>query len=126
MHSCPVHVLVVEDEESFVDALTIGLPRAGFHVHVARTGTEAIRMFRQVSPSLILLDVMIPEISGVEVCRTIRAESSVPIIMVTARAEAADALGAVEAGADAYVTKPYRIRELVERMHAVLAPPPAR
>lgn len=117
----PISVLVVEDEESYVDALAIGLPRSGFVVHVARTGPEALRLFRALSPALVLLDVMIPEISGVEVCRLIRVDSSVPIILVTARAEEANVAIGLAAGADAYVTKPYRLRDLVTRMRAVVA-----
>lgn len=120
MGSEGVDVLVVEDEESFIDALTLALPRSGFHVRVARSGLEALRMFAEVRPSLILLDVMIPDVSGVDVCRMIRAESDVPIIMVTARAEDVDIAIGLEAGADVYVTKPYRVRSLVEQMRVLL------
>ncbi|MCL4170923.1 UNVERIFIED_CONTAM: hypothetical protein GTU68_008649, partial [Idotea baltica] len=113
-------VLVVEDEEAFIDALNVGLQREGFEVSVARDGAEALARFRELDPDLILLDVMLPLVSGVDVCREIRAESSVPIIMVTAKASEIDTVVALEIGADDYVTKPYRLRELVARMRAVL------
>ncbi len=117
--SSPI-VLVVEDEEAFVDALTVGLTREGFRVEVARDGTEALRRVEEIEPDLILLDVMLPGISGVDVCREIRTRSSVPIIMVTAKSEEIDTVVALEVGADDYVTKPYRLRELVARIRAVL------
>jgi two-component system, OmpR family, response regulator RegX3 len=113
-------ILLVEDEESFIDALTVGLSREGFDVHVARDGVEALEAFRRVSPDLILLDLMLPKMSGVDVCREIRRTSSVPIVMVTARGSEIDTVVALEVGADDYVTKPYRLRELIARMRAVL------
>jgi two-component system response regulator RegX3 len=113
-------VLVVEDEEAFVDALTVGLRREGFVVEVARDGAEALERFDLVEPDLVLLDVMLPTISGVDVCREIRKHSAVPIIMVTARASEIDTVVGLEVGADDYVTKPYRLRELVARMRAVM------
>ena len=113
-------VLVVEDEESFVDALMVSLRREGFLVHVARDGVEALRMFDEVDPDLLLLDVMLPKLSGIDVCRQIRKRSQVPIIMVTAKSEEIDAVVGLEVGADDYVTKPYRFRELVARMRAAL------
>jgi two-component system response regulator RegX3 len=113
-------VLVVEDEESFVDALTIGLRREGFRVRVARDGAEALEMFDLVQPDLVLLDVMLPHISGVDVCRQIRSRSRVPIIMVTARTSEIDTVVGLEVGADDYVSKPYRLRELVARIRATL------
>jgi two-component system, OmpR family, response regulator RegX3 len=113
-------VLLVEDEESFVDALTVGLRREGFQVIAARDGVEALAAFEAHDPDLILLDVMLPRMSGIDVCRQIRSKSKVPIIMVTAKAEEIDAVVALEVGADDYVTKPYRLRELVARMRAVL------
>jgi two-component system response regulator RegX3 len=113
-------VLVVEDEESFVDALMVSLRREGFLVHVARDGVEALQQFDEVAPDLILLDVMLPKLSGVDVCREIRKISQVPIIMVTAKSEEIDAVVGLEVGADDYVTKPYRFRELVARMRAAL------
>ena len=113
-------VLLAEDEESFIDALVIGLTREGFDVTVARDGVEALRLFDLVSPDLILLDLMLPKLSGIDVCRSIRARSSVPIIMVTAKGTEIDTVVGLEVGADDYVAKPYRLRELVARMRAVL------
>jgi two-component system response regulator RegX3 len=113
-------VLVVEDEESFVDALVVGLKREGFLVKVARDGMQAVDMFDVVRPDVVLLDVMLPRMSGIDVCREIRSRSRVPIIMVTAKGEEIDTVVGLEVGADDYVTKPYRLRELVARMRAVL------
>lgn len=113
-------ILVVEDEDSFVDALTIGLAREGFRVQVARDGAQALEIFDAVRPDLVLLDVMLPKVSGLDVCRQIRAKSKVPIIMVTAKGSEIDTVVGLEVGADDYVAKPYRLRELVARMRAVL------
>jgi two-component system response regulator RegX3 len=113
-------VLVVEDEASFVEALTIGLRREGFEVAVARDGFEALEQFDVVKPDLVLLDVMLPRLSGIDVCRQLRKRTQVPIIMVTAKSEEIDTVVGLEVGADDYVTKPYRLRELVARMRAVL------
>ena len=113
-------VLVVEDEESFVDALRVGLQREGFDVDVARDGVEAIDRFHAVHPDLVLLDVMLPRLSGIDVCRRLRTESAVPIIMVTAKSSEIDTVVGLEVGADDYVSKPYRLRELVARMRAAL------
>jgi two-component system response regulator RegX3 len=113
-------VLVVEDEASFVEALQIGLSREGFRVEIAGDGVEALERFNQVKPDIVLLDVMLPRVSGLDVCRQIRAQSSVPIIMVTAKSGEIDTVVGLEVGADDYVTKPYRIRELVARIRALL------
>jgi two-component system response regulator RegX3 len=113
-------VLVVEDEESFVEALERGLAREGFVVRVARDGAEALELFDAVKPDLVLLDIMLPKVSGIDVARQLRRRSSVPIIMVTAKSEEIDTVVALEVGADDYVTKPYRMRELVARMRAAL------
>ena len=113
-------VLVVEDEKSFSDALTIGLEREGFDVELAPDGSAAIQAFDRQKPDLILLDVMLPRISGIDVCREIRNRSDVPIIMVTAKGSEIDTVVGLEVGADDYVAKPYRLRELVARMRAVL------
>jgi two-component system response regulator RegX3 len=118
-------VLLVEDEESFVDALVVGLKREGFRVEVARDGVEALERFDLVQPDLVLLDVMLPRISGIDVCRQLRKRSTVPIIMVTAKSAEIDTVVGLEVGADDYVTKPYRTRELVARMRAVLRRVPA-
>jgi two-component system, OmpR family, response regulator RegX3 len=113
-------VLVVEDEDSFVEALSIGLRREGFRVQVARDGAQALDLFDAVDPDLVLLDVMLPRVSGIDVCRQLRKRSQVPIIMVTAKGAEIDTVVGLEVGADDYVTKPYRLRELVARMRAVL------
>jgi two-component system response regulator RegX3 len=113
-------VLVVDDEQSYRDALRIALEREGFHVEVAADGAEAIARFDAVRPALVLLDVMLPRISGVDVCRELRSRSQVPIIMVTARNAEIDAVVGLEVGADDYVTKPFRLRELVARVRAAL------
>ncbi len=113
-------VLVVEDEASFVEALTIGLKREGFRVEVAVDGAEALERFDEVRPDLVLLDVMLPRVSGVDVCRQLRKKTQIPIIMVTAKSAEIDTVVGLEVGADDYVTKPYRVRELVARMRAVL------
>ena len=113
-------VLVVEDEASFVEALTIGLRREGFEVAVAVDGAEALERFDEIDPDLVLLDVMLPKVSGVDVCRQLRKRTQVPIIMVTAKGAEIDTVVGLEVGADDYVTKPYRLRELVARMRAVL------
>ena len=113
-------ILLVEDEDSFVDALVVGLGREGFRVEVARDGFEALERFDEVQPDLVLLDVMLPRVSGIDVCRQLRKRSQVPIIMVTAKGAEIDTVVGLEVGADDYVTKPYRIRELVARMRAVL------
>jgi len=122
MPTDPSHtkVLLAEDEESFIDALVVGLAREGFDVTVARDGNEALKLFDEVAPDLILLDLMLPKLSGIDVCRSIRARSSVPIIMVTAKGTEIDTVVGLEVGADDYVAKPYRLRELVARMRAVL------
>ena len=114
------NVLVVEDEPSFVEALTIGLQREGFQVSVATDGAQALDLFDEDEHDLVLLDVMLPKISGVDVCRQLRKKTQVPIIMVTAKSAEIDTVVGLEVGADDYVTKPYRLRELVARMRAVL------
>ncbi len=115
-----ITVLVVEDEPSFVEALTLGLRREGFRVQVATDGAQALEVFDAVDPDLVLLDVMLPKISGIDVCHELRRRSQVPIIMVTAKGAEIDTVVGLEVGADDYVTKPYRLRELVARMRAVL------
>jgi two-component system response regulator RegX3 len=113
-------ILVVDDEQSYRDALRVALEREGFRVEVAADGAEALQRFDAVRPALVLLDVMLPKISGVDVCREIRTRSQVPIIMVTARNAEIDAVVGLEVGADDYVTKPFRLRELVARVRASL------
>jgi len=113
-------VLVVEDEESFSDALSYMLRKEGFEVSVAATGTSALTEFDRTGADIVLLDLMLPEMSGTEVCRQLRSRSHVPIIMVTARDSEIDKVVGLEIGADDYVTKPYSPRELVARIRAVL------
>lgn len=113
-------ILIVEDEASFSEALTFLLGKEGFVVDTATTGTEALEKFGRNEFDLILLDLMLPEISGIEVCRTIRAQSQVPIIMLTAKDTEIDKVVGLELGADDYVTKPYSRSELVARIRAVL------
>ena len=113
-------VLVIEDEESFIEALVVGLKREGFLVTVARDGVEGLEAFERSKPDLILLDLWLPKKSGIDVCREIRAQSRVPIIMVTAKSSEIDTVVGLEVGADDYVTKPFRLRELVARMRAVM------
>ena len=113
-------VLIVEDSESFIEALSIGLDREGFAVEVARDGAEALEVVATVDPDVILLDLMLPKVSGLDVCREIRSSSQVPIIMVTAKGDEVDTVVGLEVGADDYVVKPYRMRELVARIRAVL------
>lgn len=113
-------VLVVEDEESFSEAIAFMLGKEGFAVTIAETGTSAIEIFEKQGADLILLDLMLPGMSGTEVCRTIRQKSNVPIIMVTAKADEVDKIVGLEIGADDYVTKPFSSRELVARIRAVL------
>jgi len=113
-------VLVVEDEESFSDALSYMLRREGYDTVVAATGTDALVEFDRAGADIVLLDLMLPGLSGTEVCRSLRAKSSVPIIMLTAKDTEIDKVVGLELGADDYVTKPYSARELVARMRAVL------
>ncbi len=113
-------ILIVEDESSFSEALAFLLGKEGFEVIIAEDGRAALSIFAKEGADLILLDLMIPEISGVDVCRTIRTTSQVPIIMVTAKDAEIDKVVGLELGADDYVTKPYSSRELIARIKAVL------
>ena len=113
-------VLIVEDEPSYVDALSVGLVGEGFVVAAASTIADARAQFAAVKPDILLLDVMLPDGSGIDFCRELRTTSSVPIIMVTARSEEVDVILGLEFGASDYVTKPYRLRELIARIRAVL------
>ncbi len=113
-------VFIVEDEDAFIEALDIGLQREGFRVEVARDGAEALLNFESVKPDIVLLDVMLPKVSGTDVCREIRKKSQVPIIMVSAKGSEIDTVVGLEVGADDYIVKPYRLRELVARIRAAL------
>jgi len=113
-------ILVVEDEASLADTVRYNLEREGYAVAVAEDGRRALERFRADSPSLVILDLMLPELSGLDVCREIRQISTVPIIMVTAKDSEADKVSGLEIGADDYVTKPFSVRELVSRVRAQL------
>jgi two-component system response regulator RegX3 len=113
-------ILVVEDEETLAEAISFLLSKEGFDVAVAASGPEAIDSFEKSGADLILLDLMLPGLSGTEVCRQIRIKSSVPIIMLTAKDSEIDKVVGLELGADDYVTKPYSSRELIARIRAVL------
>ncbi len=113
-------VLVVEDEESISDPLSYLLRQEGFEVAVAGTGPDALAEFDRSGADIVLLDLMLPGLSGTEVCRALRARSSVPVIMLTARDSEIDKVVGLELGADDYVTKPFSSRELVARIRAVL------
>jgi len=113
-------ILVVEDEESFRDALSYMLRKEGFEVVLADNGPSALEEFDRHGADLVLLDLMLPGLSGTEVCRAIRAKSSVPVIMLTAKDSEVDKVVGLELGADDYVTKPYSTRELLARIRAVL------
>ena len=113
-------ILVVEDEDSFSDALAFLLTKEGFEVEVASDGLKAMEIFNRSGADLILLDLMLPGLSGTEVCRQIRTKSAVPIIMLTAKESEVDKVVGLELGADDYVTKPYSSRELIARIRAVL------
>lgn len=113
-------ILLVEDEPSLAETIAYLLRSDGFRVVSAGTGPEGLDAFRTRAPDLILLDLMIPGINGLEVCRTIRRSSTVPIIMVTARATELDKVVGLEAGADDYLTKPFSIAELRSRIDALL------
>jgi two-component system, OmpR family, response regulator RegX3 len=113
-------VLLVEDEESITTPLTAALAREGFDATVAATAAEALELARSLEPDLVLLDLMLPDGSGLDVCRELRRTSRVPIIVVTARGDEADRVVGLELGADDYVVKPFSARELVARIRAVL------
>ena len=113
-------VLIVEDEDSFSDALSFMLRREGYEVFIAADGNTALAEFDKHGPDLVLLDLMLPGISGTEVCRIIRGKSTVPIIMLTAKDGEVDKVVGLELGADDYVTKPFSSRELLARVRAVM------
>jgi DNA-binding response OmpR family regulator len=113
-------ILVVEDEPALVDTLEYSLTRQGYDVTVATDGVKALEMARQTQPDLVVLDVMLPQLDGYEVCRILRQELSAPIIMLTARADEVDKVVGLEVGADDYLTKPFSMRELIARVKALL------
>ena len=113
-------ILLVEDEDALADTVRYNLEREGYAVAVAADGRQALERFRDLRPALVILDLMLPEMSGLDVCREIRQISSVPIVMVTAKDAEADKVAGLELGADDYVTKPFSIRELISRVRAHL------
>lgn len=119
-------VLVIEDEESYRQALASGLGTEGFEVVLAADGPEGLRRFSEQAPDIVLLDMLLPGMHGIDVCRRIRAVSSVPVLMVSAVDTELDVVLGLELGAAGYVTKPFRLRELVARMHAILRRVPPR
>ena len=120
MVNTPSRILVVDDEQAVVDLLVYNLSKAHYEVLTAPNGRQALELARQTDPDLILLDLMLPEIDGLDVCRELRRTSKVPIIMITARDEEVDRVVGLELGADDYVCKPFSIRELMARVKAVL------
>jgi len=116
----PARILVVDDEPPIVDLLQYNLQRANYEVLVARDGQEALTKARQEEPDLIILDLMLPHLDGLEVCRALRRERDVPIIMLTARDSEVDRVVGLELGADDYVVKPFSVRELMARVGSVL------
>jgi len=116
----PARILVVDDERSVTGLLAYNLRKAGYEVLVAANGREALRLAHVAKSDLILLDLMLPEVDGLDVCRELRKTSNVPIIMLTARGEEIDRVVGLELGADDYVSKPFSIRELLSRIKAVL------
>jgi len=116
----PVRVLVVDDEPLIVEMLTMGMTYEGFEVSIARTGFEAIEQARSTRPDLVVLDVMLPGMDGVEVCKKLRAQSDAGILMLTARGELEDRIVGLESGADDYLAKPFSFRELMARARAIL------
>jgi len=113
-------ILVVDDEPNIVELARLYLRNEGFDVEVAETGREGLEKARSLRPKLVLLDIMMPEMDGIEVCRTLRKESDVPVVMLTARGDDVDKIVGLELGADDYITKPFNPREMVARVKAVL------
>jgi DNA-binding response OmpR family regulator len=118
--NAPQTVLVVEDEASIASFVSLYLKNAGYDVHVAETGEDALNKAEAQQPSLIVLDLMLPDMDGIEVCRRLRRRSDVPILMLTARDEDVDKIIGLEVGADDYLTKPFNPRELVARVKSIL------
>ena len=113
-------ILVVEDEETIVEPLAAALRRDGFDVEVARTATDAVELGRKLAPDLVLLDLMLPDGSGFDVCRELMRLTDVPVIMLTARSDESDRIAGLELGADDYIVKPFSAREVIARVRAVL------
>lgn len=121
MSEKPSHkILIVDDERSITDLLEYNLQRNGYQVIIARDGRQALRLAEAEQPDLVILDLMLPGLDGLDVCRVLRRESAIPIIMLTARDEEVERVVGLELGADDYVTKPFSVRELIARVKAVL------
>ena len=120
MMNCPKRILVVDDEVKIVEVVKSYLLNSGYNVNCAYDGTEALSIFDKWKPSLVILDLMLPDMTGEEICKIIRKKSKVPIIMLTAKVEEADVLKGLDIGADDYVTKPFSPKQLVARVNAVL------
>jgi DNA-binding response OmpR family regulator len=116
----PTRILIVDDEPAVTDLLAYNFRKAGYEILLAGDGREALKIAGEAAPDLILLDLMIPEVDGLDVCRELRKTSQVPIIMITARGEEIDRVVGLELGADDYVCKPFSVRELMARVKAVL------
>ena len=116
----PVRVLVVDDEPLIVEMLTMGLSYEGFEVSVARTGFEALEEAQRTKPDLVVLDIMLPGVNGVEVCKRLRDQGDVGVLMLTARGEVEDRIEGLDSGADDYLVKPFSFRELMARARAIL------
>lgn len=120
MKNAVPRILVVDDEQAVLDLLVYNLSRAHYEVLTAANGRQALELARQAEPDLILLDLMLPEIDGLDVCRELRRTSQVPVVMITARGEEVDRVVGLELGADDYIVKPFSVREVVARVRAVL------
>ncbi len=120
MNSCSKKILVVDDEEKIVQVVKSYLEHSGFVVYEAYNGKQALQIFKKVAPSLVVLDLMLPDISGEDICKMLRKQSRVPIIMLTAKVEEEDILRGLDIGADDYITKPFSPKELVARVFAIL------
>lgn len=116
----PPAVLIIEDEETLSRAVAYSLGREGYTTFAAKDGAEGLTMAKQHAPDLVILDLMLPKVDGLEVCRTLRRETSLPILMLTAKAEEVDKIVGLELGADDYMTKPFSMRELMARVKALL------
>jgi DNA-binding response OmpR family regulator len=116
----PIRILVVDDEPFIVEMLSMGLTYEGFEVSVARTGFEALDQARSTRPDLVVLDIMLPGIDGIEVCRRLRAQGNVGILMLTAKGELEDRIEGLDSGADDYLVKPFSFKELMARVRAIL------
>ena len=115
-----VTVLIVEDDKNIAELLQMYLEKEGFAVALAADGGQGVSKFRSIKPDLVLLDLMLPVMDGWAVCRTIRAESQIPIIMLTAKGETSDKVAGLKGGADDYITKPFEMKEVLARIEAVL------